>query len=61
MADQVLYMWMQVTTVMMLVHWRERDWSHLWEAVTNEEMTIRDTLVACGLLKFFECPLIRDQ
>jgi hypothetical protein len=46
---------------MMLIHWRERDWSLLREAVTNEELTIRDTLAACGLLKFFECPLIRAQ
>jgi hypothetical protein len=29
--------------------------------VTNEEPMVRDTLAACGLLKFFECPLIRAQ
>jgi hypothetical protein len=45
----------------MSIHWRERDWSRLREAVTNEESTVRDTLAACGLLKFFECPLIRAQ
>jgi hypothetical protein len=27
MANQVLYMWMQVIIWMMSVHWRERDWS----------------------------------
>jgi hypothetical protein len=26
-----------------------------------EEPSIRETLVACGLLKLFECPLIRAQ
>jgi hypothetical protein len=37
MADQVLYMWMQVTIWMMSIHWRERDWSCLREAVRDEE------------------------
>jgi hypothetical protein len=55
-ADQVLYMWMQVIIWTMSIHWRERDWSLLREAVTNEEPTVHDTLAACGLLKFFECP-----
>jgi hypothetical protein len=45
----------------MSIHWRERDWSRLREAVTNEEPMVCDTLAACGLLKFFECPLIRAQ
>jgi hypothetical protein len=54
-------MWMQVTSLTMSIHWRERDWSRLREAVTNEEPTVHDTLAACGLLKFFECPLIRAQ
>jgi len=45
----------------MSIHWRERDWSPLREVVTNEEPTVRDTLEACGLLKFFECPLVRAQ
>jgi hypothetical protein len=61
MADQVLYMWMQVIIWMMSVHWRERDWSCLREAVRDEEPTVWDTLAACGLLKFFECSLVRAQ
>jgi hypothetical protein len=61
MADQVLYMWMQVTSWMMSIHWRERDWAHLREAVRDEEPAVRDTLAACGLLKFFECSLVRAQ
>jgi hypothetical protein len=61
MANQVLYMWMQVIIWMMSVHWRERDWSRLREAVRDEEPTVRDTLAACGLLKFFECSLVRAQ
>jgi hypothetical protein len=36
-VDQVLYMWMQVTSLTMSVHWRERDWSRLREAVRDEE------------------------
>jgi hypothetical protein len=54
-------MWLQVSIKTMVVHWREKDWSHLREAVTIEESTVHATLVACGLLKFFECPLIRAQ
>jgi hypothetical protein len=54
-------MWLQVSIGTMSVHWRERDWSQLREAVTIEEPTVRATLAACGLLKFFECPLIRAQ
>jgi hypothetical protein len=61
MADQVLYMWMQVIIWMMSIHWRERDWSQLRQVMTNEEPGVHDTLAACGLLKFFECPLIRAQ
>jgi hypothetical protein len=45
----------------MSVHWRERDWSQLREAVAIEEPIVRDTFTPCGLLKFFECPLIRAQ
>ena len=45
----------------MSVHWRERDWSQLREAMTNEELSVRDTLATCGLLKFFECPLVWAQ
>jgi hypothetical protein len=44
----------------MSVHWRERDWEHLREAV-REESGIQRLLAACGLLKFFDCPLIRAQ
>jgi hypothetical protein len=54
-------MWLQVIIFMMLVHWLERDWSQLRDAVAIEEPGVRATLAACGLLKFFECPLIRDQ
>jgi hypothetical protein len=46
---------------MMLVHWRERYWSLLREEVTNEELEVHNTLAACGLLKFFECRLVRAQ
>jgi hypothetical protein len=46
---------------MMSVHWRERDWSQLREAVAIEEMMVRDTLVSCGLLKLFDFPLIQAQ
>jgi hypothetical protein len=46
---------------MMLVHWRERDWSQLRDVAAIEELGVRATLAACGLLKFFECPLIWAQ
>jgi hypothetical protein len=46
---------------MISVHWRERDWSQLREVVAIEEPVVCDTLAACGLLKFFECPLIQAQ
>jgi hypothetical protein len=29
--------------------------------VTNEESVVHDTLASCGLLKLFECPLVRTQ
>jgi hypothetical protein len=29
--------------------------------MTNEELSVRDTLATCGLLKFFECPLVWAQ
>jgi hypothetical protein len=61
MADQVLYMWMQVIIWMMSIHWRERDWACLREAVRDEEPSGSWTLAACGLLKFFECSLVRAQ
>jgi hypothetical protein len=44
----------------MPVHWREWDWECLREAV-REESGIQRPLAACGLLKFFDCPLIRSQ
>jgi hypothetical protein len=46
---------------MMLIHWRERDWAQLREVVRDEELTVHGALVACGLLKFFECSLVRAQ
>jgi hypothetical protein len=45
----------------MSIGWREGDWSHLRDAVAIEEPGVHENLVACGLLKFFECPLIRAQ
>jgi hypothetical protein len=45
----------------MSVGWRERDWSQLRDVMAIEEPGVRATLAACGLLKFFECPLIRAQ
>jgi hypothetical protein len=33
----------------------------LREAVRDEEPTVRGALAACGLLKFFECSLVRAQ
>jgi hypothetical protein len=47
--------------VTMLVGWREQDWSQLQDVVAIEEPGVRATLETCGLLKFFECPLIRAQ
>jgi hypothetical protein len=44
----------------MPIHWRERDWEHLKEAV-RDEPSVRGPLAAYGLLKFFDCPLIRAQ
>jgi hypothetical protein len=45
---------------MMSVHWREWDWDRLREAV-REHPGVRRHLAACGLLKFFDCPLIWSQ
>jgi hypothetical protein len=61
MANKVMYMWVQVIIWMMPLHWRERDCSCLWEAMRDEEPTIRDALAASGLLKFFECSLVQAQ
>jgi hypothetical protein len=43
------------------VRWRERDWEALREEVAESRPAVRATLAASGLLKFFECPLIRAQ
>jgi hypothetical protein len=43
------------------VRWRERDWSQLRDAVANAGLAIRAALATSGLLKFFECLLIRAQ
>jgi hypothetical protein len=43
------------------VRWRERDWEPLREAVAEARPAVRASLAASGLLKFFECPLIRAQ
>jgi hypothetical protein len=45
----------------MPVQWRERDWAQLREAMAIVGPGVRATLATCGLLKFFECPLIRAQ
>jgi hypothetical protein len=45
----------------MPVGWRERDWSQLRDAVAIEDPGVRATLASRGLLKFFECLLIRAQ
>jgi hypothetical protein len=42
----------------MLVHRREKDWEHLREAV-SEEAGVQRHLETCGLLKFFDFPLIQ--
>jgi hypothetical protein len=47
--------------VSMDVRWRERDWEPLREEVAEARPTVRASLAASGLLKFFECPLIRAQ
>jgi hypothetical protein len=43
------------------VRWRERDWEPLREEVAEARPAVRVTLAASGLLKFFECPLLRAQ
>jgi hypothetical protein len=48
-------------SVSMDVRWHERDWEPLREEVAEASPTVRASLVASGLLKFFECPLIRAQ
>jgi hypothetical protein len=45
----------------MSVQWRERDWAQLRDDVAIEGPGVRATLATCGLLKLFECPLIREQ
>ena len=41
------------------VTWREQDIGDLQEGVADEQ-AVRDTLAECGMLKFFEIPLIRS-
>jgi hypothetical protein len=43
------------------VRWRERDWEPLREEVAEARPAVRASLAASGLLKFFECPLLRAQ
>jgi hypothetical protein len=47
------------------VRWRERDWAQLREAVANEppaaRAALRASLATSGLLKFFDCSLVRAQ
>jgi hypothetical protein len=47
------------------VRWRERDWAQLREAVANEppadRVAVRAALATSGLLKFFDCSLVRAQ
>jgi hypothetical protein len=47
--------------VTMPVRWQKRDWAQLRDVVAIEGPSVRATLATCGLLKFFECPLIRAQ
>ena len=54
----VVCRWLSVT---MDVRWRERDWSQLRDVVANLGPEVRAALATCGLLKFFECPLIQAQ
>jgi hypothetical protein len=44
----------------MPVQWRDKDWECLWEVV-REESGIRRHMEACGLLKFFDFPLMSSQ
>jgi hypothetical protein len=53
--------WLQAIICTMPVHWRERDWSQLRDVMDIKESGVRATLETCGLLKFFECPLIWAQ
>jgi hypothetical protein len=48
-------------SMIMEVRWRERDWEPLREEVAEVRPAVWATLAASGLLKFFECPLIRAQ
>ena len=48
-------------TVTMVVRWCERDWSQLRDAVANAPPIVQAAFATSGLLKFFECPLIRAQ
>jgi hypothetical protein len=41
------------------VRWRERDWEPLREEVAEARPAVRASLAASGLLKYFECPLLR--
>jgi hypothetical protein len=47
------------------VRWRERDWAPLREAVANapqaDRVAVRAALATGGLLKFFDCSLLRAQ
>jgi hypothetical protein len=47
--------------VTMDVRWHERDWEPLREAVVRARPAVRASLAANGLIKFFECPLLRAQ
>jgi hypothetical protein len=47
--------------VSMDVRWCERDWESLREEVVEVRPTVWVSLATSGLLKFFECPLIRAQ
>jgi hypothetical protein len=43
------------------MRWCEWDWEPLREEVAEARPAVRATLAASGLLKFFECPLLRAQ
>jgi hypothetical protein len=49
-----------ILDITMSVHWRERNWDHLREAM-RAQPRVQRYLATCGLLKFFDFPLIQSQ
>jgi hypothetical protein len=44
----------------MYVHWREREHEDI-DSLVSEDPTSLVVLYQCGLLKYFQCPLMREQ